>query len=229
MSTRPTMSLEQALTSTHLMISELESQAALQQLQSLRNSGDMMTKWQTANAVLVHATMRVLPQCGYTSDGQGLQNYMQAFAECMNTGTEEVKTTLRGLNESKWKVLLKHAFDCEPVPPLDLAKARAIAIDMVDALQDPLLTKQVEESRQGLSSRLPEQERQMLVARAVVAVQAEVIARYGFEGDAGFAQAQVALMDHAGDAVVTASIAAATTNLYARAGINLQQALQGQM
>ena len=32
--------------------------------------------------------------------------------------------------------------------------------------------------------------------------------------------------NHAADAVVTASIAAATTNLYARAGINLHEALQ---
>tara|TARA_B100000513_G_C11890180_1_gene182091 strand:- start:1356 stop:1463 length:108 start_codon:yes stop_codon:yes gene_type:complete len=34
-------------------------------------------------------------------------------------------------------------------------------------------------------------------------------------------------MDHAADAIVTASVAAATTALYARAGINLQQALKG--
>jgi hypothetical protein len=33
-------------------------------------------------------------------------------------------------------------------------------------------------------------------------------------------------MEHAGDAVVTASIAAATTNLYARAGFNLHEALR---
>lgn len=226
LSTRPTMTLEQALTSTHLMIAELESPAAVQQLQSLQSGGDMMAKWQMANAVLIHATMRVLPQCGYTADGPGLQGYMQAFAECMNSGSEEVKATLRGLNESKWTVLLKHAFGCAPAPPLELAKARAIAIDMVDALQDAALVKQVEESRQGLSARLPESERQMLVARAIVAVQAEVVSRYGFEGDAGYAQAQVALMEHASDAVVTASIAAATSNLYARGGIDLQQALQ---
>ena len=48
----------------------------------------------------------------------------------------------------------------------------------------------------------------------------------GYPGDAGYAQAQVALMDHANDAVVTASVAAATTSLYARAGINLQEALK---
>ena len=47
-----------------------------------------------------------------------------------------------------------------------------------------------------------------------------------FEGDGGFAQAQVCLMEHAADAVVTASVAAATTQLYARAGINLQEALR---
>ena len=97
---------------------------------------------------------------------------------------------------------------------------------MVDALQDPALIAQVEESRQGLASRLPEQERQQLVARAVVAVQAEVVGRYGFEGDSGYARAQVCLMEHAGDAVVTASIAAATSSLYARAGIDLQAAMR---
>ena len=154
-------------------------------------------------------------------------NYMQAFAECMNTGTEEVKTALRGLNESKWKVLL--TLSTASPSHAGLAKARAIAIDMVDALQDPLLAKQVEESRQGLSSRLPEQERQMLVARAVVAVQAEVIADMEFEATPVLRRRRSRCMDHAGDAVVAASIAAATTNLYARAGINLQQALQGQM
>jgi hypothetical protein len=62
-----------------------------------------------------------------------------------------------------------------------------------------------------------------MVARALVGVQAEVVQRYGFEGDAGYAQAQVCLMDHATDAVVTASIAAATNNVYACAGINLQE------
>ena len=65
-----------------------------------------------------------------------------------------------------------------------------------------------------------------VVARALVGVQADVVRRHGFEGDAGYAQAQVCLMEHAADAVVTASIAAATTNIYARAGINLQEALR---
>ena len=77
----------------------------------------------------------------------------------------------------------------------------------------------------GMFQRLPENERQHMVARALVDVQMEVIGRHGFAGDAAYAQAQVALMDHAHDAVVTASVAAATTNLYARAGINLQAAL----
>ena len=103
-----------------------------------------------------------------------------------------------------------------------------------------------------------------MVARALVGVQAEVVMRHGYEGDAGYAQAQVrfylppcacttrwslclearaqttaasaqkgvsaghaqvCLMEHAEDAVVTASIAAATTQLYARAGINLHEAV----
>lgn len=97
------------------------------------------------------------------------------------------------------------------------------------------------------------QELQTLVARAVVNVQAEVMQRHGYAGDAGYAQAQVrrsldrlhsvlvfstwpsdelhlppqvCLMEHANDAVVTAAVAAATTALYARAGINLHESLR---
>ena len=64
-----------------------------------------------------------------------------------------------------------------------------------------------------------------MVAKALVSVQKEVVRKHGFEGEAGYAQVQVCLMEHAADAVVTASIAAATTQIYARAGINLQEAL----
>lgn len=226
LSTAPTLSLEQALTSNHLIIGELESSAAQQQLSTVRLNGDTLAKWQHTNAVLVHATLKVLPQVGFAADAAGLQAYSEAFAERMRNDEPEARATLRELNEAKWKVLLRDAFGCEPAPPLGLPKARELAIAMVDALQDEALLKQVEEARGGLAARLSEAERQTMVARALVSVQSEVVQKHGFEGDQGYAQAQVCLMEHAGDAVVTASIAAATTNLYARAGINLQEALR---
>lgn len=219
------LSLEQAITSNHLILSELEAPVSVQQLEAARNAGDVLAKWQTTNAVLVHATLRVLPQLGYAADGQGLQQYSEAFAACIRDGAPEVRETLRGLNEAKWRVLLKHGFGAEPAPPLSLSQARAIVISMVDALQEPALLRQVEETKSGLTARLPEAERQHLVARVLVSVQQDVVAKHGFPGEAGYAQAQVCLMEHATDAVVTASIAAATTNIYARAGIDLQQAL----
>ena len=223
---RKPLSLEQALTSNHLIVAELEASHTVQHLSSVASQGDTLAKWQATNAVLVHATLRILPQVGYTSDGAGLQAYSDGFAECLRDGSAEVRKTLRELNESKWKVLLKHAFACEPAPPISLGKAREIAIDMVDALQDEQLLKQVEEAKSGLAARLSEPERQNMVARALVGVQIDVCAKHGFSGDAGYAQAQVCLMEHAADAVVTASVAAATTKIYARAGIDLQAALR---
>lgn len=220
------MTLEQALTSNHLILAELESPPAVAQLSAVRESGDTLAKWQATNAVLVHATLRSLPQIGYSADGNGLHRFSDAFARCMREDSPEVREKLRGLNDAKWGVLLKHAFGCEAAPSISLADARAIVIDMVDALQDEALLKQVEESRSGLAARLSEEERQAMVGRALVNVQAEVVARHGYAGDAGYAQAQVCLMEHAADAVVTASIAAATTNIYARAGIDLQAALR---
>ena len=224
LASRAKLSLEQALTSNHLVLNELES--AKPQLNAVRSNGDILSKWQHANAVLVQATLRVLPQVGYTADALGLQSYTEAFAHCMRSGTPEERSTLQQLNDAKWRVLLESAFGCEPAPRIELSKAREIVIDMVDALQDPSLLQQVEQSQEGLGARLPDAERQHMVARALVSVQAEVVARHGYEGDAGYAQAQVCLMEHAGDAVITAPIAAATTNLYARGGINLQAALQ---
>lgn len=222
---RPTITLEQALTSNHLIIGELESAAAQQQLSGVQAQTDLLAKWQHTNAVLVHATLRVLPQVGFSPDGPGLQGYTEAVGERTRTEAPEAQTTLRELNDSKWKILLKTAFGCEPAAPLALSQVRELAIAMVDALQDPALLRQVEEARSGLAARLSEQERQTMVARAMVSVQAEVCAKHGFAGDEGYAQAQVCIMEHATDAVVTGSIAAATTNFYARAGINLQQAL----
>ena len=225
-SLKPALTLEQALTSNHLIISELESPATKQQLEAVRSNADTLAKWQATNAILVHATLRVLPQCGYSADGLGLQQYSDAFAACMRTDSEEVRTTLRGLNDAKWRGLLKSAFDCEPAAPITLANAREIVIDMVDALQDDAFLKQVEEVRTGLAARMSEDEKQHMVARALLSVQQEVVSKHGFAGDAGYAQAQVCLMEHGSDAVVTASIAAATTNVYARAGINLQEVLR---
>ena len=65
-----------------------------------------------------------------------------------------------------------------------------------------------------------------MVARALVGVQQEVLAKHGYAGEQGFAQANVCLMQHAADAVVSASVAHATNTLYARAGINLAEVVQ---
>ena len=109
---------------------------------------------------------------------------------------------------------------------MTLAQARTVAIDLVDALQDVQLLKQADDARTGLASRLSDGEKQGMIARIIVSEQVEVLRRHGFEGAAGFAQAQVCLMAHAQDAVVTSPIATATHNLYARAGIDLVAALR---
>mmetsp|Transcript_13908 Transcript_13908/g.27200 ORF Transcript_13908/g.27200 Transcript_13908/m.27200 type:complete len:274 (-) Transcript_13908:326-1147(-) len=219
------LTLEQAMTSSHLILNELQSRDVVQQLDSALST-DLLNKWQLANTVLIQATLRALPQVGFPANAVGLHGYTEAFAEQARSDQPETRLALQQLNESKWRVLLKHAFGCEPAQPISLQAARQLAIDMVDAMQDPELIKQVAGSRTGLASRLSDAEHQHLVARTVVGVQAEVMAKHGFSGDSGYAQAQVCLMEHAHDAVVTASVAAATTNLYARAGINLNAAFK---
>ena len=140
---RKALTLEQALTSSHLIIGQLESATATQQLNAVRAGGDILTKWGQANAVLVQATLQALPQMGFSADGQGLHKYTDAFADCVRNGSPEERRMLQQVNEAKWRVLLENAFGCSPAPAITLAKAREIAIDMVDALQDPALLRPV--------------------------------------------------------------------------------------
>ena len=190
-SARPALTLEQALSANHLILGELESDACKSHLTSVASSGDTLSKWQQTNAVLVSATVRMLPQFGFPADATGLHGYSEAYAERQRSEPPEVQKVLRELNESKWRILLRHAFECEPAEPMTLEKARELAIDMVDALQDETLLGQVEQARDGLASRLPDNEKQHMVARALVGVQLEVVEKHGFKGDQGYAQAQV--------------------------------------
>lgn len=223
---RPSITFEQALTSSHMVIETLQSPEVLQQLAQARGSEGVLAKWELANRTLIHSTLSVMPQVGFTQDGRGLQNYTDALAEQMRNAGDVERKTLKDLVHKKWEVLLDNVFGCKPAPPMPLLAARELAIDLVDAMQDEKLLKEMDAARTGLMSHMTEQERQGMVARALVSAQIEVCSKHGFEGEGGFAQAQVCLMDHAADAVVTSSVAAATTNLYARAGIDLHAALR---
>ena len=193
-------------------------------LSSARSSTDVAEKWQRVNSVLIQATLQAVSTMGYPPNAQGFEAYTKAFAELMRDA--HAREALQQLNESKWEALLKHGYGCGPATPLTLKQAREVAIDLVDALQDAELLKQLDESRTGLTSRLSTEERQVMVARILVQEQVKVLERHGFSGPEGFAQAQVCLMSHASDAVVTASVAAAMQNLYTRGGIDLVAALR---
>lgn len=204
--------------------SSLESPAAKQMLSAAHASTDVAEKWQRVNTVLIQATLQVASTLGFSPDAQGFEGYTKAFAELMRS--DEARSSLQPLVDAKWEMLLQHGYGCRPAPPIPLSQARTIAIDLVDALQDPELLKQMDESRTGLTSRLSVEERQTMIARILVQEQLQVLARHGFDGADGFAKAQVCLMAHAADAVVTASVAAATQSLYTRGGIDLVAALR---
>lgn len=138
----PALTLEQAMTSSHLILNAMQSPQALQALQTARH-GDRLQKWQTANAVLIQSTLQALPQVGFTPDGMGLQRYTEAFAEHARSDQPEVRKALADINMQKWRSLLRNGFGCEPAPPMSLGDARKLAIDMVDAMQDEQLLRQV--------------------------------------------------------------------------------------
>ena len=226
LSTQPTLTLEKALTSSHMIKAAIETPQMMQFLEAAKASTDVAEKWQRVNMVLVQSTLQVASTMGFSADAQGFEAYTKAFAELLRTGEEEMRNSLQATVEQKWVSLLHHGYGCAPAPPLTLKQARNLAIELVDAFQDPELLKQVDESRTGLASRLSQEEKQRMVGNILVQEQMKVLVGHGFHGAEGFAQAQVCLMAHASDAVVTAPVAAAMFTLYARGGIGLVAALR---
>jgi hypothetical protein len=105
----PALTLEQAMTSSHLILNSMQSPQALQALNAAQQQGDRLQKWQTANAVLIQSTLQALPQIGFTADGMGLQRYTEAFAEHARSDQPEVRKIPRhclpGPGCRRWLVL----------------------------------------------------------------------------------------------------------------------------
>ena len=100
MPARTAMTLEQAMMSGHLIVSELKTPTMVSALQSVRQ-GDKLSKWQQANAVLIQCTLRALPQIGMTQDARGLHMYTESFAEISRSELAEERDALQGLNAQK--------------------------------------------------------------------------------------------------------------------------------
>ena len=88
------LTLEEAMTSSHMILQTLQSPTTVAQLSAVRNAPDTLTKWQQANATLVQATMHVIPQVGFGQDLQGLQAYTEAFATHMRNEQPETRKAL---------------------------------------------------------------------------------------------------------------------------------------
>ena len=71
------------------------------------------------------------------------------FTRARARALSQTRSSLRQQVDAKWETLLQHGYGCSPAPPLSREQARALAIDLVDALQEPELLRQLDESRTG--------------------------------------------------------------------------------
>ena len=121
----PKLTLEQAITSSHLVLDILKSPEVTQHLHSVR-SADKLAKWQSANTALIQSTLRVLPQLGYPADVSGLQEYTAAFATHARAESSDARETLQGGNAQPPPPTpplppLPHPPPHPPLPPSPLA------------------------------------------------------------------------------------------------------------
>jgi hypothetical protein len=221
-------SAAELLASSKELVAALDAPHVVQQLSNARAGGDTLVKWVTCNMMLTQQAAMLaqkLPGLGATNEG------VSAFLELLLGGAEAVgadastASELRAHNRERWSVLLKHGFGCELGPPLDLAGARALAIGIVDAMQDRAFMRKVSELMRGeLMAQLSPVEKQQAVTRLMIIKQKEAIVPFGFgSSDEGYAQAQAALQTFALDAVIQGAMMHITQRVYLSAGIDFAE------
>lgn len=221
----PQLTPAQAIQSSEEILTALRSPQSIQQLESIRSSGaDMLFKWQQANAALIPPTLQAITKLGYSADQQGLQAYTEAMSSIPKDSEEAAQ--LAGLMRTKWELLLEHGFGAGLGRAITLTEARAIATDIVDAMQDSTFLAEVDALFTGLMARLSITEKQQALLRVLINLQQEQMGKHGFPGEAGYAQCQISMLDHASDAIVTGAVMTCTQMVFTRAGLSLTE-LQG--
>jgi hypothetical protein len=223
------------LTAAELLAASTELTAALkgphvvQQLGAARAGGDTLVKWVSCNMALTQQAAVVagrVPGLGATNEGVStlLGLLLGGGADALGADAS-TEATLRTHNRERWAVLLREGFGCEVGPELELPRARALAIAIVDAMQAPAFVRKVSELMRGeLMGALSALEKQQAVTRLMIIKQKEAIRPFGFAAsDEGYAQAQAALQTYALDAVIQGAMMHATQRVYVAAGIDMQE------
>ena len=131
---------------------------------------------------------------------------------------------LREASQKMWRKMLVRAFGIEidTDKRLTLERAREFTSDVSAKLQSNDFKETLKEAMDDLGSGASNDEKRKELLSVLLPAQMEVMANYGYEGEDGYVEMQVALMEFAQDNQIKHNILAATFSAFETAGVPLQ-------
>lgn len=184
----------------HLLQAQQKIVQSLKQHESevhcIRNhQGNLIEKWQDFLGVILPIQMAVIQDYGYAPNLDGLQAFN---ADYIKASTENAE--LKAINEQKWQFLFEKAFGLTETKQIDLETARKIIDDIAEVMTSSAFLKRLEDVVSALPGEPGILEKRQALLTILLPAHMSVMEKYGFQGEAGYIQAQHALMDHMGDA-----------------------------
>ena len=181
-------------------------------LTKIRNSQDpLVEKWQRFLGVILPIQIMVIRKYDYAGNQKGLAEYNQQLIEESKQDPE-----LKKLSDDKWLYLFETTFGLNELKTMTLEDAQKMTREVADAMTEESFLQEIDRVVGSLKEGSMIEKRQRLLD-VLLPVQMKVMERYGFVGEAGYIQAQRAMMDYFFDPEVVAEAQRAQDTIFKRA------------
>lgn len=108
----------------------------------------VVIKWQKMMEVFLTTQVHVIAGLGYAADEQGLTQYAQDLAQCVEESDETMRDLFTEVRRDTWRELVATCFklDASDIPTLDIVAARNLMHKVSSRMIDPEVLQEIQKA-----------------------------------------------------------------------------------
>lgn len=205
------MNTQQLLAIQRTILDALKShETDLQAIQS--SDAPVIKKWQEFLSIMLAIKLDALQSAGFAPTQEELSKFNQS---CMHESGSNKE--LQELNNQKWYYIFNKAFGLKEVKHSTLSEAKSLINDIVASMTADAFLCEIDSIIAQLSPSADIIQRRQALLNILIPLHMRVMEKHGYIGDAGYVQAQRALMDFYHDPEISSIVNQAQTIVFKRA------------
>eukprot|EP00298_Acanthocystis_sp_HF-20_P030421 c9567_g1_i1.p1 GENE.c9567_g1_i1~~c9567_g1_i1.p1 ORF type:complete len:311 (-),score=104.92 c9567_g1_i1:45-920(-) len=201
----PILTFDMAWNVSNILHGYLQDGNAGKELDKIKSKvGDdssISARWREMMNIVKKLQLHCIVPYGYQPDLRGLKLFNNSFSRLLESDPR--KEELKVLEQRKWDVMLRRAFQLKQTKRIDLNQAREYTEKVAEALGRPEFVAEVIKLKGELTEKGLKQYLEEAVLGMMVDEQMKWMGKYGFEGEEGYIQMQHALLEHVYDPEVS--------------------------